>query len=189
MSDVTQILEKFERGDPAATERLLPLVYDELKRMAASQLFAERPDHTLQATALVHEAYLRLVDARQVRQWESRGHFFAAAAEAMRRILVESARRKRSKKRGGEYRRVGGEQLELVATMADEPDLLLDIDAGISRLTDEDPEVAELVKLRLFAGLSITEAGKMLGMPRTQAYKNWQFVRAWFTADRAESLE
>ena len=189
MSDVTQILQKIERGDPAATERLLPVVYDELKRMAAVKLFDERPDHTLQSTALVHEAYLRLVDARQVRRWESRGHFFAAAAEAMRRILVDSARRKKRKKRGGEYRRVGSEQLELVATMADEPDLLLDIDAGLSRLAQEDPEVAELVKLRLFAGLSITEAGKMLGMSRAQAYKNWQFVRAWFTVERTESLE
>ncbi len=189
MSDVTQILQKIERGDSAANERLLPLVYDELKRMAAAKMFEERPDHTLQTTALVHEAYLRLVDARQLRQWQSRGHFFAAAAEAMRRILVDSARRRNSKKRGGEHRRVGSEHLECVATMTDEPDLLLDIDAGLSRLAEDDPEVAELVKLRLFAGLSITDAGKMLGMSRTQAYKNWQFVRAWFTVDRTDSLE
>ena len=107
----------------------------------------------------------------------------------MRRILVDSARRKKSKQRGGEYRRVGSERLEFVATMADESDLLLDIDAGLSRLAQEDPEVAELVKLRLFAGLSITEAGKMLGMSRTQACKNWQFVRAWFTVERTKSLE
>ena len=182
MSDVTQILQQIERGDPAATERLLPLVYNELKRLAAAKMISERLDHTLQATALVHEAYMRLVDAQQVQRWESRGHFFSAAAEAMRRILIESARRKASRKLGGDCQRLAAEHLDAAATMADDPDLLLDIDAGLTRLAEEDPEAAELVKLRLFAGLSVTEAGELLGMSRKLAYQNWKYVRSWFAA-------
>jgi len=143
-------------------------------------MLCERPDHTLQATALVHEAYLRLVDAQQVQRWESRGHFFSAAAEAMRRILIESARQKKRQKRGGDARRVGLENLAVAATMARDPDLLLDLNTGLFRLAEEDPEAAELLKLRLFAGLSVTEAGKMLGMSRTVAYRNWEYVHAWF---------
>jgi len=179
MSDVTQILQQIDRGDPAAAERLLPLVYEELKKLAATKMIGERPDHTLQATALVHEAYLRLVDAQQVRRWDSRGHFFSAAAEAMRRILIDSARRNRCLKCGGEQRRLPVEALD-VATNADDPNLLLDIDAGLSRLAEEDSEAAELAKLRLFAGLSVSEAGEMLGMSRSTAYENWKFIRSWF---------
>jgi RNA polymerase sigma factor (TIGR02999 family) len=134
MSDVTQILAQIERGAPGASERLLPLVYDELKRLAATRMIGERPDHTLQATALVHEAYLRLVDAQQVQHWESRGHFFSAAAEAMRRILIASAHRRNSRKRGGDRERVEIEELDLAATTSSDPDLLLDIDASLCRL-------------------------------------------------------
>ena len=180
MSDVTQILQQIERGDAEATERLLPLVYEELKRLAAAKMISERPDHTLQATALVHEAYVRLVHAQQVQRWDSRGHFFSAAAEAMRRILVESARRKSRRKHGGDFQRVQMEDFDMAATTASDPELLMDIDEGLSRLTDEDPEVAELVKLRLFAGLSVSEAGEMLGMSRSTAYENWAYVRSWF---------
>ena len=182
MSDVTQILSQIESGDPAAAGRLLPLVYDELKRLAAAKMISERPDHTLQATALVHEAYMRLVDVQQIQRWESRGHFFSAAAEAMRRILIESARRKGSRKRGGDCPRLPAEHLDAAATIANDPDLLLDIDAGLTRLAEEDPEAAEFVKLRLFAGLSVTEAGEMLGMSRKLAYQNWKYVRSWFAA-------
>lgn len=187
MSDVTQILQQIERGDPEATERLLPLVYEELKKLAATKMLGERPDHTLQATALVHEAYLRLVDAQQVQRWESSGHFFSAAAEAMRRILVESARRKNSGKRGGERQRVEMEELHLAATTASDPDLLLDIDAGLAQLAEKDPEVAELLKLRLFAGLSLSEAGEMLGMSRSDAYRNWNYIRCWFAVHHGNS--
>lgn len=186
MSDVTQILQQIERGDPEASERLLPLVYEELKKLATAKMLGERPDHTLQATALVHEAYLRLVDAQQVQRWDSRGHFFSAAAEAMRRILIDSARRKNCLKRGGEPQRVSADAADLVATPATNPDLLLDIDSAITRLAEQDPEAAELVKLRLFAGLSVTEAGQMLGMSRTLAYQNWKYVRAWFAEHGVE---
>ncbi len=182
MSDVTQILERIERGDPAAAERLLPLVYDELKRLAAAKMVGERPDHTLQATALVHEAYLRLVDVPQVEHWASRGHFFAAAAEAMRRILIASAHRRNSRKRGGDRQRVEIEELDLAATTSSDPELLLDIDASLCRLAEEDANMAEFVKLRLFAGLSVAEAGEMLGMSRSVAYRNWDYIRSWFTA-------
>jgi RNA polymerase sigma factor (TIGR02999 family) len=186
MSDVTQILQQIERGDPEASERLLPLVYEELKKLATAKMLGERSDHTLQATALVHEAYLRLVDAQQVRRWESRGHFFSAAAEAMRRILIESARRKNSGKRGGSQQRVQ-QDLDVAATTGTDPDLLLDIDAGLTRLSETDPEVAELLKLRLFAGLSVSEAGEMLGMSRSAAYRNWEYVRSWFAVHHPNS--
>ncbi|MEO8268516.1 MAG: ECF-type sigma factor [Aureliella sp.] len=182
MSEVTQILSQIESGDSAAAMQLLPLVYNELKRLAAAKLISERPDHTLQATALVHEAYMRLVDGKQVQRWESRGHFFSAAAEAMRRILIESARRKASRKRGGDCSRLPAAHLDDAATIANDPDLLLDIDAGLTRLAEDDPEAAELVKLRLFAGLSVSEAGEILGMSRKLAYQNWKYVRSWFAA-------
>ena len=187
MSDVTLILQKIEQGDPEAAQRLMPLVYDELKKLAAAKMIGERPDHTLQATALVHEAYLRLVDAQQVQRWDSRGHFFSAAAEAMRRILIESARRRNSRKRGGDSRRVALESLDVAATTAGDPDLLLDIDTRLSRLGEEDPQAAELVKLRLFAGLSVTQAGEMLGMSRASAYENWVYVRSWFILSDAST--
>jgi RNA polymerase sigma factor (TIGR02999 family) len=186
MPAVTQILNEIDRGSPEATEQLLPLVYDELKKLAASKMLAERSDHTLQATALVHEAYLRLVSARQVQRWESRGHFFSAAAEAMRRILVEHARRRASQKCGGNRQRLDAEQLA-IAPLVD-PDLLIDIDCCITRLSVEDPTLAELVKLRLFAGFSVTEAGKLLRMPRHVAYENWKYIRTWMAANYAGEL-
>lgn len=180
MGEATQIIQQIEGGDSAAAEELLPLVYEELKKLAKSKMLAERPDHTLQATALVHEAYLRLVDAQQVQQWESRGHFFSSAAEAMRRILIESARRKQSLKRGGDRERLASDAVDAACVGGGDPDLLLDIDNGLSRLAEEDPEAAELVKLRLFAGVSLGEAGEMLGMSRSAAYRAWDYVRAWF---------
>ncbi len=183
MSDVTQILAQMEAGDANAAEQLLPLVYQELRQLAAAKMRSERTDHTLQATALVHEAYVRLFDPRQVPRFASRGHFFSAAAEAMRRILIESARRRSSLKRGGQRQRVTMEQVEQVddaVLQTFDPDLLLDLDASLCRLANEDPAVAELVKLRLFAGFSVPEAGKLLGMSRSTAYQNWTYVRAWF---------
>lgn len=179
MSEVTQLLQQIDRQDPAATERLFPLVYEELKRLAARRMSDERANHTLQSTALVHEAYVRLMDAQQVHRWESRGHFFAAAAEAMRRILIESARRKKALKRGGDRQRV---TYEFTAAASD-PDLILDIDAGLVRLAEEDPEMAEMLKLRLFGGLSVTDAGEMLSMSRSVAYRNWDYIRSWFAVN------
>jgi RNA polymerase sigma factor (TIGR02999 family) len=178
MTDVTQYLCQIEQGDPSAAQELLPLVYGHLRGLAERYLREERPDHTLQPTALVHEAYVRLVDVERARHWHSRGHFFAAAAEAMRRILVDWARARKSLKRGGDWRRM---QLDdLAAGACDTPDLLLDLDDGLCRLAEEDAESAELVKLRLFAGLSVTEAGCALGLSRTVAYENWEFARSWF---------
>ncbi len=178
MSDVTQILSQIEAGDPSAAEQLLPLIYDELRRLAAVRMKNERPDHTLQATALVHEAYLRLVASPLT--WETRGHFFAAAANSMRQILVNSALARQSQKRGGDAERVDLEQL----SMADrhDPDMILDLDESLKRLAEEDAEAAELVKLRFFSGLSVTDAGQALSLSRTEAYANWQFARAWFAA-------
>jgi len=185
MSDVTQILHQIETGDAAAARDLLPLVYDELRKLAAAKMIAERPDHTLHATALVHEAYVRLVDQDQAHEWESRGHFFSAAAEAMRRILVESARAKQRQKRGGDAKRAAGMDLAQVAetTLSLPPDQLLDVDEALSRLEQEEPEVARLVNLRLYAGLSSREAAKVLGMPRTTADKRWRFALAWFAVE------
>ena len=179
MHDVTHILSKIEAGDAHASAELLPLVYDELRRLAASRMAAERADHTLQSTALVHEAYVRLVDQKQLQKWESRGHFFSAAAEAMRRILIESARKRGALRNGGELRRVEfDDNLEL--TLVAQPDLLLDLNAGIERLQEEEPEAAELVTLRFFAGLSVTAAGEALGLSKRKAYETWEFAEAWF---------
>lgn len=178
MSDVTEILSKIEAGDAKAAEGLLPLVYDQLRELAASRMSNERPDHTLQGTALVHEAYLRLVGSPGSQPWENRGHFFAAAAEAMRRILVDSARAKKSQKRGGDRQRL--ELEDFVGNDPENPDMLLDLDEGLIQLALEDAESAELVKLRLFAGLSVSEAGQALGLPRSTAYENWDFARSWF---------
>ena len=160
MSDVTRILSAIEQGDPHAAEQLLPLVYDELRKLAAQRLAQEKPGQTLQATALVHEAYLRLVDAEKVQRWDSRGHFFGAAAEAMRRILVESARRKQSVRHGGGRQR-------------------LDLDEALTRLAEADPTAAELVKLRYFAGLSIPQAAEALGIGARSADRLWAYARAW----------
>jgi RNA polymerase sigma factor (TIGR02999 family) len=177
MNDVTRILSAVEQGDPQAAQQLLPLVYDELRKLAAQKMAQERPGQTLQATALVHEAYLRLVGAENQQRWDSRGHFFAAAAESMRRILVENARRKGRIKRGGALRRINLESADLV--LCSPPDDLLDFDEALSRLSAEDPQAAELIKLRVFGGLSIDEAAEVLGVSRSTAYDHWAYARAW----------
>jgi RNA polymerase sigma factor (TIGR02999 family) len=177
MSEVTRILSAIERGDPHAAEQLLPLVYDELRKLAAQKLAQESPGQTLEATALVHEVYLRLVDVPNPQQWDSRGHFFAAAAEAMRRILIDNARSKARSKRGGGRKRVDLEEANL-ATRAT-PDELLIIDDAISKLAAEDPAAAQMVKVRYFAGLSVSEAAEAAGLSRSSAYEHWAFARAW----------
>jgi RNA polymerase sigma factor (TIGR02999 family) len=176
MTNVTQLLSAIEQGDPSAAEQLLPLVYDELRRLAAQKLAQEKPGQTLEATALVHEAYLRLVDVEKAQHWNSRGHFFAAAAEAMRRILVDNARRKQSKKRGGDRVRVDLDQL---ADDDNRSDDVLDIDAALEGLAAADPQAAELVKLRYFAGLSIPQAAAALGLSPRSADFLWAYARAW----------
>jgi RNA polymerase sigma factor (TIGR02999 family) len=177
MSDVTRILSAMEQGDPQAAAQLLPLVYDELRRLAAQKLAQEKPGQTLQATALVHEAYLRLVGTEQAPQWNSRGHFFAAAAEAMRRILVESARRKRRLKRGGSRECFDLADVDL-AVEAPGDDLVA-LDEALDRLAEEHPEKAELVKLRYFAGLTVSEAADVLGISPSTADRHWTYARAW----------
>ena len=180
MSDVTRILSQIESGDPSAAEELLPLVYDELRKLAAAKLAQEKPGQTLQATALVHDAYLRLVENRHEQSWDHRGHFFAAAAEAMRRILVEQARRKGSQKRGGGHRPVS---LDDVATLvpADDNarDELLALHEALAILEAEEPIKAKLVKLRFFAGLSLEEASQALDISVATAKRHWVYARAW----------
>jgi RNA polymerase sigma factor (TIGR02999 family) len=177
MSSVTEILSQIQQGDPRAAEELLPLVYDELRRLAACKLAQERPGQTLQATALVHEAYIRLVDTEKTRAWEGRGHFFAAAAEAMRRILVNRARDKERLKRGGGRRKV---DLDLLEIAADTPaDDLLALDEALQQLAVEDHSCAELVKLRFFAGLTLAETADALGIGRRTADRYWAYARAW----------
>jgi RNA polymerase sigma factor (TIGR02999 family) len=177
MSDVTHILSAIEQGDPHAAEQLLPLVYDELRKLAAQKLAQEQPGQTLQAMALVHEAYLRLVDVKHEPHWDDRRHFFAAAAEAMRRILVEQARRKRSRKHGGGLVRRDLGDVEAAAPELGED--LLALDEALDRLAAKDPTKAELVKLRHFAGLTIEEAVKALGISTTTANRYWAYARAW----------
>jgi len=177
MSDVTRILSEIESGDPSAAGQLLPLVYDELRKLAAVRMAAESPDHTLQATALVHEAYLRLVDGEGRKRWDSRGHFFAAAAEAMRRILVDSARHRQSVKRGGGRLQVSLDEAHLAAP--ENPAELLALDEALTRLETNDPRAAELVKLRYFAGLTIPEAAGALGVSPRTADDIWAYARAW----------
>mgnify|MGYP001099438198 CR=1 FL=1 len=177
MNDVTRILSAIEHGDPSAAEQLLPLVYDELRKLAAVKLAAEKPGHTLQATALVHEAFLRLSDRGEACSWSGRGHFFAAAAEAMRRILVERARGKRRLKRGGDRRRVDLDDPRLA--YAEPVEELLSIDEVLEQLEGDDPRAARLVKLRYFAGLSVEEAAELAGFSRSTAYEHWAYARAW----------
>lgn len=177
MTDVTRILSAIDRGDPAAAEQLLPLVYEELRKLAGVRLAAEKPGQTLQATALVHEAYLRLVDVQRQPHWDSRGHFFAAAAEAMRRILVDSARRRRSEKRGGGRMRESLDEAVVVAP--ESPEDLLALDEALSRLETADPRAAELVKLRYFAGMTIPDAAQALCVSPRTADDLWAYARAW----------
>jgi RNA polymerase sigma factor (TIGR02999 family) len=177
MSDVTRILSAIEQGDPSAAEHLLPLVYDELRKLAAERMAQERPGQTLQATALVHEAYLRLVDTEKAQHWNSRGHFFAAAAEAMRRILVEGARKRGRLKRGGDRQRLDLDALQLsVQGVADE---LLALDEALAEFAQIHPDKAELVKLRYFAGLTVAEAAQALGISTSTADRHWTYARAW----------
>jgi RNA polymerase sigma factor (TIGR02999 family) len=181
MSDVTRILSAIEQGDPTAAEQLLPLVYDELRKLAAAKLAQEKPGQTLQATALVHEAYLRLVDVDKVRHWDSRGHFFAAAAEAMRRILIDQARRKRRPKHGGDRKRIElNEGLPLSEATNDNE--LLALDEALAKLAREEPAKAELVKLHFFAGLTLEDAGRILGIAPRTAKRYWAYARAWLYA-------
>jgi RNA polymerase sigma factor (TIGR02999 family) len=175
MADVTRLIDAAAAGDPRAAAELLPLVYDELRKLAAARMAAESAGHSLDATALVHEAYLRLVGGESPRDWNGRGHFFAAAAEAMRRILVDHARRERAEKRGGRGRRVPLDAADAGSTPpADE---LLDIDEALTRLAAEDPQAARLIQLRYFAGLPIEDAAEMAGISRSTAYEHWSYAR------------
>lgn len=177
MSDVTQVLAAIGRGDRQASADLLPLLYDELRKLAAHKLAAESSGQTLQATALVHEAYLRLVSGEEAHTWDNRGHFFAAAAEAMRRILIENARRKLRIKHGGELERVDLDA-DLIAA-PDDPGRLIELDAALGKLAAEDPIAAKVVNLHFFAGLSLEEVGTLLGMSRASAYRQWSYARSW----------
>ena len=177
MPDVTQILSQIESGDPSAAEQLLPLVYEELRKLAAAKLAHEKPGQTLQATGLVHEAYLRLVDVEKSQHWNSRGHFFGAAAEAMRRILINRARDKGRLKRGGQLHKVDLEKVELAVDAPYED--LLALDESIERLAAENSECANVVKLRFFAGLSIDEVAAALGISTSTAKRHWAYARAW----------
>jgi RNA polymerase sigma factor (TIGR02999 family) len=177
MSEVTRILSAIEQGDPHAAEQLLPLVYDELRQLAAEKLAQERPGQTLQATALVHEAYLRLVEVDKAQHWDSRRHFFAAAAEAMRRILIDNARRKRTAKRGGRLQRLELEDVEVPADTRS-PDLLA-LDEALTKFAAEDPVKAQLVTLRYFGGLSVQDAAETLGISRATADRYWSYARLW----------
>ena len=178
MNDVTRMLRQIDQGDRAAAEQLLPLLYDELRQLAAAKLAHERPGQTLQATALVHEAYVRLVAGGQEDQrWEGRGHFFAAAAEAMRRILVESARRKKRLKHGGEFQRASADELDIVAEAP--VDEILAVDEALDRLAAADGQAAQVVKLHFFAGLTLDETARLMGISTRTAYRDWAFARAW----------
>jgi RNA polymerase sigma factor (TIGR02999 family) len=177
MSDVTRILSQFESGDPSAAEQLLPLVYDELRKLAAARLAHEKPGQTLQATALVHDAYVRLVDSDKVQRWDSRGHFFAAAAEAMRRILVDHAHRKKSLKRGGDRKRLELQGID--PTIQPQNDDLLALDEALSELAKVESRTVELVKLRYFAGFTNKEAAELLGISPRTADSLWAYARVW----------
>ena len=177
MPDVTQLLTAIERGEALAAEQLLPLVYDELRKLATSKMAQENPGQTLQATALVHEAFVRLVDVQNAQQWNSRGHFFAAAAEAMRRIFVENARRRQQLKRGGEFFRTEADDIAIVADNIQ--DDLIALDEALTKLKVVDADAARLVQLRYFTGLTISEAAESLGISARTADRLWAFARAW----------
>jgi RNA polymerase sigma factor (TIGR02999 family) len=177
MPDVTQILSQIESGDPTAAEQLLPLVYDELRKLAAQKLSHEKPGQTLQATALVHEAFLRLVDVKEAQHWDSRRHFFAAAAEAMRRILIEGARRKAQDKRGAGLNRIGLSDAEPINSIT--PEQLLVVDDALAQLEVQSADVAAIFKLRYYMGCSVEEAAEIVGVSRATAYRHWTFARAW----------
>jgi RNA polymerase sigma factor (TIGR02999 family) len=183
MCDVTRILGQIEAGDPTAAEQLLPLVYEELRKLAAAKMAQEKPDQTLQATALVHEAYIRLVDVDRVQHWNSRGHFFAAAAEAMRRILIMNARRRSAEKHGGGRERIELDPALLPAISRDER--LVKLDEALTRLEEQHPEKAQLVKLRFFAGLTIAESAAAMGISDTTADRCWAYARAWIQREVA----
>jgi RNA polymerase sigma factor (TIGR02999 family) len=181
MSDVTRILSQIESGDPSAAEQLLPLVYDELRKLAAAKLAQERPGQTLQATALVHDAYIRLVNVEQAQHWDSRGHFFAAAAEAMRRILVEVARRKQSQKAGGDWDRL---ELAQVEPAAKSPHVdILALSEALDKLESQDSRKARLVKLRYFAGLTNTQAAAALNISKSTADNDWAYAKNWLRVE------
>lgn len=187
MSDVTRFLSSIEQGDPNAAARLLPLVYDELRKLAAQKLADEKPGQTLQATALVHEAYLRLTDVEQAQHWNSRGHFFGAAAEAMRRILVDQARHKRSTKRGGQLQRVELHEDSLAAPTRDVN--ILALDEALDRLANHDSRKAALVKLRFFAGLTIQQAAAALGIAESTADADWAYAKAWLRLEMSDTSD
>ena len=177
MSDVTRILSAIEQGDQHAADQLLPLVYNELRQLAAARLSQERPGQTLQATALVHDAYLRLVDVKKAQHWNSRRHFFAAAAEAMRRILVERARARGSSKRGGGRERFDLDDLNVASPKR--PDDLLALDEALARLAEVEPQAAELVHLRYFAGQNMSAAAELLGLSLRSTHRLWAYAKAW----------
>lgn len=187
MSDVTQILSKIEAGDEQAANDLLPLVYHELRKLAASKMAQEQPGQTLQATALVHEAYVRLVDVNRLQHWDSRGHFFSAAAEAMRRILVDQARRKMTHKAGGEYQRI---ELGDAEPQIEPPNLdLIALDEALQKLEDRNPRQAELIKLRFFAGLTIEKAAQTLGVSTSTVENDWAYAKSWLQVEMAAEDE
>jgi RNA polymerase sigma factor (TIGR02999 family) len=179
MEEVTRLLDAAQAGDTRAAADLLPLVYDELRKLAGQRLNQEKPGQTLQGTALVHEAYLRLVGPGNAQGFSGRGHFFAAAAEAMRRILVENARRKKRRRHGGDHQRVDLDDVEA----ADRADELLELDDALSRLAEEDPSAADVAKLHIFAGMSIEEAADALNHSRATAYRHWNYARAWLRCE------
>ena len=177
MNEATTLLRLAANGDPSAAEQLLPLIYNELRQLAVRRLANERPDHTLQATALVHEAYLRLVGSADEEVWDGRSHFFAAAAESMRRILVEAARRKQSQKRGGDWEKLDIDRIDVSSN--DRAERLIAIDEALARFETVDPKKAELVKLRFYVGLSIPEAAETLDMSIATANRHWKYAKAW----------
>lgn len=185
MSEVTQIIDAATTGKLGEASQLLPIVYDELRRLAAKRLSQERPGQTLQPTALVHEAYLRLVNVENSQRWENRAHFFAAAAEAMRRILLNRARDKKRLKRGGDRARVDLEQIEAALDTDDEQ--LIELDEALEKLSAEDPQCAELVKLRFFAGLTLREAAELIGLAERTAEREWAYARAWLFSALSDS--